>query len=70
VSFHRLETPIDFKAGDTIVDSRCGIAVTGTVTEVRGRSVYYRDSCRACVQDGRHHRTQADFSTTSKGAAA
>ena len=70
MSIRQLKTPIAFKAGDTIVDSRCGIAVTGTVTQVRGNSVYYRDSCRACVQDGRHHRTQADFSTTSKGAAA
>ena len=70
MSIRQLKTPIDFKAGDTIVDSRCGIAVTGTVTQVRGNSVYYRDSCRACVQDGRHHRTQADFSTTSKGVAS
>ncbi|MEU9436545.1 hypothetical protein [Streptomyces sp. NPDC048252] len=70
MTIRRLDAPIDFKAGDAIVDSRCGIAVTGTVTQVRGNSVYYRDNCSACVQDGRHHRTQADFSTTSKGEAS
>lgn len=67
MSIARRTTPIDFKVGDIIIDSRCGLAVTGTVTQVRGTSVYYRDSCGACVRDGRHHRTQADFSTTSKG---
>ncbi|MFE7899234.1 hypothetical protein ACFU3E_17225 [Streptomyces sp. NPDC057424] len=70
MSIARLDTPINFKVGDTIVDSRCGTTVTGTVTQVRGNSVYYRDSCTACTRDGLHHRTQADFSTTSKGEAA
>ncbi|MET8081846.1 hypothetical protein [Streptomyces sp. NPDC005303] len=37
--------PVDFDVGDRIVDSRCGTPTTGTVTEVRGTSVYYRDSC-------------------------
>ena len=57
--------PIDFEVGDQIVDSRCGVSVTGTVTAVRGRSVYYRDGCMGC-RDGAHHRTQTNFSTTSK----
>jgi hypothetical protein len=70
VTIARLNEPIDFQVGDTIIDSRCGAVTTGTVTQVRGNSVYYRDDCSACVRDGRHHRTQADFSTTSKGEAA
>ena len=60
--------PVEFEAGDRIVDSRCGTPVTGTVTAVRGNSVYYRDSCMWC-RDGAHHRTQADFSTTGKAGA-
>lgn len=59
------DEPIQFEIGDRIVDSRCGVAVTGTVTGVRGNSVYYRDGCMGC-RDGAHHRTQAHFSTTSK----
>jgi hypothetical protein len=62
----RRKEAIRFEPGDTIIDSRCGVAVTGNVTTVRGNSVYYTDGCSAC-RDGRHHRTQADFSTTSKG---
>lgn len=65
----RREAPIEFEVGDQIIDSRCGVSVAGTVTRTRGNSVYYTDGCSAC-RDGRHHRTQADFSTTSKGVAA
>lgn len=61
----RRPEPIRFEIGDLIVDSRCGVSITGTVTGTRGNSVYYRDDCSAC-RDGRHHRTQADFSTTDK----
>lgn len=61
----RRAEPIHFEPGDRIVDSRCGVSVTGTVTAVRGNSVYYRDGCMGC-RDGAHHRTQANFSTTSK----
>ncbi|WP_405558886.1 hypothetical protein OHV08_33765 [Streptomyces canus] len=60
--------PVDFEIGDRIVDSRCGISVTGTVTAVRGTSVFYRDSCMWC-RDGAHHRTQSTFTTTSKANA-
>jgi|1185.fasta_scaffold279195_3 hypothetical protein len=59
------DEPIEFEVGDRIVDSRCGTPVTGTVTKVRGTSVYYRDTCSWC-RDGARHRTQTTFSTTSK----
>lgn len=62
------DVPIEFEVGDRIVDSRCGTSVTGTVTQVRGTSVYYRDTCSSC-RDGAHHRTQTTFSTTSKAVA-
>ena len=57
--------PLKFEVGDRITDSRGGRPVTGTVTRVKGNSVYYRDDCGYC-RDGAHHRTQADFSTTAK----
>jgi hypothetical protein len=63
------DEPIKFEVGDRIIDSRCGTTITGTVTAVRGNSVYYRDGCMGC-RDGAHHRTQATFSTTSKEAAS
>ncbi|MEU9323266.1 hypothetical protein AB0D91_05540 [Streptomyces canus] len=59
------DEPIKFNIGDRIVDSRCGASTTGTVTQVRGTSVYYRDGCMYC-RGGAHHRTQTTFSTTSK----
>lgn len=59
------DVPLIFEVGDRIVDSRCGTAVTGTVTQVRGTSVYYRDECMWC-RDGARHRTQTTFSTTSR----
>lgn len=62
------DEPVEFEVGDRIVDSRCGTSVTGTVTQVRGTSVYYRDSCSSC-RNGAHHRTQTTFSTTSKAEA-
>jgi len=60
------DEPIQFEVGDRIIDRRCGVTVIGTVTQVRGTSVYYRDACMWC-RDGAHHRTQAHFSTTSTG---
>lgn len=59
------DVPLIFEVGDRIVDSRCGTSVTGTVTQVRGTSVYYRDECMRC-RDGARHRTQTTFSTTSR----
>lgn len=69
MSLTRRAAPIHFEVGDIIIDSRCDQVTTGTVTDTRGNSVYYRDNCSAC-REGRHHRTQADFSTTAKGEAA
>jgi hypothetical protein len=63
------DEPVDLKVGDQIVDSRFGTSVTGTVTAIRGNSVYYVDGCMWC-RDGAHHRTQSTFSTTSKGVAS
>ncbi|MGW7726292.1 hypothetical protein ACWGJ6_23520 [Streptomyces canus] len=62
------DEPVDFEVGGRIVDSRGGTSVTGTVTEIRGNSVFYRDGCMWC-RDGAHHRTQANFTTTSKADA-
>ncbi|MFJ9012277.1 hypothetical protein [Streptomyces canus] len=65
MTLHLRDEPIEFEVGDRIVDGRCGSTVTGTVTQVRGTSVYYRDGCSWC-RDGAGHRTQTTFSTTSK----
>ena len=59
------DEPVQFEVGDRIVDSRGGTPTTGTVIRVRGTSVYYRDDCMWC-RDGAHHRTQTNFTTTSK----
>lgn len=59
------DEPVEFEVGDHIVDSRPHPPVTGTVLRVRGTSVYYRDACMWC-RDGAHHRTQTNFTTTSK----